>query len=283
LQYIYLLQFSTFYLALIDLNYAPFFFLALIGAIVANATGAGGGIVFVPAFNILGIDHSSIIATSFAIQCFGMTAGSIAWYRHSRRQNIKLEPAWHEYGNLVKVFAIPTILGVVFGQTVFQPSDNQQIVLVFKIFSAIFGIAILITTYQFRKTMLAGLRVEDLLSMKNHPMMRILFYLTGFVGGTITAWLSIGVGELVAILLILLRYPVALSVGVAVSISAVAVWVGVQKYIWFSGGINLNILIFAGPAALVGGTLARRLAACLSPVQLKTVIAVWVLISAVAM
>jgi uncharacterized membrane protein YfcA len=268
---------------LIDLTYAPFFLLALLGAIVANATGAGGGIVFVPAFNLLGIDHSSIIATSFAIQCFGMTAGSVAWYRYFRRQNIELEPAWHEYGNLVKMFAIPTVLGVLFGQTVFQPSNDQQTIFVFKIFSAIFGVAILFTTYQLRKTLQAGLSVEELLSIKSSGLMRTLFYLTGFVGGAITAWLSIGVGELVAILLILLRYPVALSVGVAVSVSAIAVWVGVQKYLWINGGINLDILIFAGPAAVIGGTVARRIASCLTATQLKMVIAGWVLISAIAM
>jgi len=239
--------------------------------------------VFVPAFKLLGIDQPSIIATSFAIQCFGMTAGSIAWYRFSRKQNITLEPAWDEYLNLVRAFAIPTILGVVFGQTLFQPSNHQQTILVFKVFSAIFGVAILVTTYQLRKSMKTGLSVEELLSIKNRMLMRTLFYITGFVGGAITAWLSIGVGELIAILLILLRYPVAMSVGVAVTVSAIAVWVGVHKYIWFSGGINLNILVFAGPAALVGGTLARRVVSYLTATQLKIVIACWVLISAAAM
>jgi uncharacterized membrane protein YfcA len=271
------------YSALIDLNYAPFFLLALVGAIVANSTGAGGGIVFVPAFKLLGIDHSSIIATSFAIQCFGMSAGTLAWFRYSGKQDIKTEPAWSEYGNLVKLFAIPTIVGVVFGQTVFQPGNEQQTIFVFKIFSAIFGIAILITSYQSRKATSNGLSIEQLQSIKHSRLMRTVFSLTGFVGGAITAWLSIGVGELVAILLILLRYPVALSVGVAVSVSAIAVWVGVQKYIWFSNDINLDILIFAGPAALVGGVLARRLASWLTPIQLKVVIASWVLVSAIIM
>jgi uncharacterized membrane protein YfcA len=74
-----------------------------------------------------------------------------------------------------------------------------------------------------------------------------------------------------------------MSVGVAVSVSAIAVWVGVQKYIWFSSGINLNILIFAAPAALIGGPLARRIASYLTATQLKIVIAGWVLISAVVM
>jgi uncharacterized membrane protein YfcA len=271
------------HLTLIDLNYAPFFLLALLGAIVANATGAGGGIVFVPAFKLLGIDHASIIATSFAIQCFGMTAGSLAWYRYSAKQDTKLEPAWGEYASLIKLFAIPTIVGVVFGQTVFQPGNEQQTIFVFKLFSAIFGIAILITSYQLLKTIDSGLSVKELQLINDSRLTRTVFYLTGFVGGAITAWLSIGVGEMVAILLILLRYPVTLSVGVAVSVSAIAVWVGVQKYIWFSNGINLDILIFAAPAAIIGGTLARRIASWLTPTQLKMLIACWVLISAVVM
>jgi uncharacterized membrane protein YfcA len=266
-----------------DINYAPFFLLALLGAIVANSTGAGGGVVFVPAFKMLGIDQASIIATSFAIQCFGMTAGSFAWFRHSRKQNLKLEPAWAEYTALIKSFALPTILGVVFGQTFFQPDDGQQTIFVFKIFSAIFGIAILVTTYRLRQSTDVALTALRVSSLKSSAGFRGACYLTGFVGGAITAWLSIGVGELVAILLILLRFPVALSVGVAVSLSALAVWVGVQRYVWFDGTIDLNILLFAAPAALIGGTLARSIASFLSPVQLKVTIAIWVLISAVVM
>lgn len=267
---------------LIDFSYAHFFILALLGAIVANSTGAGGGIVFVPAFNLLGIDQTSIIATSFAIQCFGMTAGSFAWFKYSRVQNTNTEPAWLEYGLLIKKFAIPTILGVLFGQIVFEPNDHQQTIFVFKLFSATFGIAILYTAYQLRNKPYRQ-TTEELSSIMNSRLSQCIFYLTGFIGGTLTAWLSVGVGELVAILLILMRFPVALSVGVAVSISAIAVWVGVQKYLWLNNSINLNILVFAGPAALVGGTLARRVASFFSPTQLKTLIAIWVLISAVVM
>ena len=266
-----------------NINYAPFFLLALLGAIVANSTGAGGGVVFVPAFKMLGIDQSSIIATSFAIQCFGMTAGSFAWYRHSRKQNLSVEPAWAEYTALIRIFTVPTILGVVFGQTFFQPSDGQQTIFVFKVFSAVFGIAILVTTYQLRQKKDVALTAQRVSSLKGSAWFRGACYLTGFVGGAITAWLSIGVGELVAILLILLRFPVALSVGVAVSLSAIAVWVGVQRYVWFDNTIDFNILLFAAPAALIGGTLARSIASFLSPTQLKITIAIWVLISAVVM
>ena len=202
---------------MVDFNYAPFFLLALLGAIVANATGAGGGIVFVPAFKLLGIEQSAIIATSFAIQCFGMTAGSLAWYRFSRVQSTVLEPAWAQYGSLIAVFAAPTVLGVIIGQWLFQPDDPQQTINVFKAFSAMFGIAILATSYRLAKNGYSALSAEAVQGLLASYVFKVAAALIGLIGGAITAWLSIGVGEIIAIFLILLRFPVALSVGVAVS------------------------------------------------------------------
>jgi len=269
----------------IDFNYAPFFILALLGAIVANSTGAGGGIVFVPAFKMLGIEHSSIVATSFAIQCFGMTAGSIAWYKHAQRaqQTIESSSAWNCYRKLCVFFILPTIIGVVVGQTLLISNGIAQTVGVFKVFSAFFGVAILFTTYRLAKSRAPDLKIDDVDRVFGNVTVKVALIFTALVGGVITAWLSVGVGELIAIALILLRFPVRMAVGVAVTVSAAAVWVGVQKYLWLSQLIDFDILIFAGPAAIIGGTLARPIANLLSPVQLKSVIALWVLISAYAM
>ena len=71
-------------------DFGCFFVLGVIGAIFANATGAGGGVVFVPVFNHLGFAPVDIVATSFAIQCCGMTAGALSWwghFTHAERQN----------------------------------------------------------------------------------------------------------------------------------------------------------------------------------------------------
>ncbi len=270
---------------LIDLNYTPFLLLALLGAIVANATGAGGGIVFVPAFKLLGIEHGSIIATSFAIQCFGMTAGSIAWYRHARSAQQQAAPssAWNCYRTLCLFFMLPTIAGVVLGQTVLISGGATQTISLFKGFSAFFGMAILFTTYRLAKVMAPDLETDGVARIFDSLVLKTLLICIATIGGVITAWLSVGVGELIAIALILLRFPVRMAVGVAVTISAVAVWVGVQKYLWVDQLIDFNILVFAGPAAAIGGTLARPIASLLSPIQLKAAIAIWVLISAVAM
>lgn len=264
-----------------NLDYWFIFPLALLGAIVANATGAGGGVVFVPAFHLLGIGGESIIATSFAIQCFGMTAGMFAWRRlalQSQSSSVALDrEIWQDYQGMVKRLALPTIIGVLIGQYAVALDSAAQVKTLFKGFSFIFGLAILGTTiYLVRNT-------KELKAITVSITMHAVLALTSFVGGVITAWLSIGVGELVAVMLILLRFPVRFAIGVAVSISAISVWVGVQYYLWIETNIDYEVLAFAAPAAVIGGSVARRVVSYFSPVQLKVFIASWILISAVAM
>ncbi len=262
-----------------DFSYWYFFLLALFGAVVANSTGAGGGVVFVPAFNLLGLSPDSVIATSFAIQCFGMTAGTLAWFRHARLQQVSEVPeVWNAYLPHILWFGLPSMLGVVAGQALFEARAAHEIVSLFKGFSIVFAISILATTYYLVRT-----QKRKLPPVQAQGYFYLLFVIVGGVGGMITAWLSIGVGELVAVLLILMRYPVRMAVGVAVSVSAMSVWVGVQKYLWVLPTIDWNVLMFAGPAALIGGTVAKHVIAWFTPVQLKLFIAAWILFSAIAM
>ncbi len=262
-----------------DFSYWYFFLLALFGAVVANATGAGGGVVFVPAFNMLGLSSESIIATSFGIQCFGMTAGSFAWHRYARLQRQDNSGSvWEYYWNHIAWFAVPALIGVVIGQYLLAPDSPGEVKSLFKWFSIAFSVSIFLTTFYIVKTQRNRLGAAQVTGVH-----RCLFLLVGLVGGVITAWLSIGVGELVAVMLILMRYPVRMAVGVAVTVSAVSVWVGITKHLWIEPNINWNVLLFAGPAALVGGSVAKRVVAFFSPVQLKLFIATWILISALAM
>ena len=262
-----------------DFSYWYFFLLALFGAVVANSTGAGGGVVFVPAFNMLGLSPETIIATSFGIQCFGMTAGTLAWHRHARAQQQESEPlVWSHYWNHIGWFAVPSMIGVAIGQYGVMPETPAEVKQLFRWFSIAFSISIFITTFYIVKY-----QSSKSLPVPVTPLIRCGFVVVGLIGGVVTAWLSIGVGELIAVMLILMRYPVRMAVGVAVSVSAISVWVGIQKYLWLEPTIDLNVLMFAGPAALIGGTLAKRVVAYFSPVQLKMFIATWILVSAIAM
>ena len=56
-----------------------------LGAIIANTSGTGGGVVFVPVFNalrehgIMALDPLHVVAASMGIQSFGMTMGALRW------------------------------------------------------------------------------------------------------------------------------------------------------------------------------------------------------------
>ena len=57
----------------------------VVGAIIANASGTGGGVVFVPVFNALRsagewqLDPLRVTAVSMGIQAFGMSVGALRW------------------------------------------------------------------------------------------------------------------------------------------------------------------------------------------------------------
>lgn len=238
--------------------------------------------VFVPAFNMLEVGSESIIATSFAIQCFGMTAGMIAWRKHAQNQLSSCSGfqklAWERYLGLILLFSSPAIVGILVGQYLIVLDSAVQVKLIFKGFSALFGVSILATTlYIVRSRSISSEPIEF------DGRLNVVAVVVGLIGGLITAWLSIGVGELIAVMLILMRFPVRLAIGVAVSVSAICVWFGIQKYIWIEPTINFDVLVFAAPAAIIGGTVARHVVAIFSPIQVKVFIGFWILVSALVM
>lgn len=263
-----------------DFSYWPFSLIAILAAVAANATGAGGGVVFVPAFTLFKLDPTSVIATSFAIQCFGMTAGTLSWRRHSRRRDTAEH--WSAYGSYPDWclrFTLPAIVGVLLSQyaTPFQILNHTE--LVFKGVSILFGLTILV---------LAGRSLQQKADTASPCTRQIqlakqIALPAGLVGGFITGLISIGIGEVIAVLLIILRFPVTMAIGIAVTASACCVLVGVQHYLWFTPSVNMNVLFFAAPAAAFGGTIAKYLANSLPVSYLKLLIGAWILLSALAM
>lgn len=262
-----------YYKAMLENHY--FIYLGLLGAIVANSTGAGGGIVFVPAFYTLGLDSQSILATSFAIQCFGMTAGAFVWSRQYRREQHALPGVWQNFPRLFVLFAVSSVLGIVFTQygQLFEP---QSLHIMFKILSGAFAVALILIV-----CVIGGNRSTT--PSEINRVYYLLFPIIGFFGGMLTAWLSVGVGEIIAVVMILLGFNALQSVAVAVCVSAVTVWAGISYHVFVDANIRWDILVFAGPAALVGGVLARYLANFLGPLRLKLFMAFWILMVAVFM
>lgn len=279
-----------------------FVLLGVVGAIFANATGAGGGVIFVPIFNQLNLASTEIVATSFAIQCFGMVAGSIAWRDHylkSKYANTHSHSIWAVLPKLLLLTVPYAIAGIWTVQ--YSPlhtwisSAEDSLHWVFGSFSIFLACAIFAS--------LSRLKAKEH-AQKITTFDCIALAVTAYIGGLITAWLSVGVGELVAVYLILRRYSVTLSIAVAVMLSALSVWGGVLYYIVsdvvsgaffdvlvlrdahhslfdvFTGNsmIIYPIACFAGIGAIIGGSVAKYIVLWLNPYQVKVFFAGWVML-----
>jgi uncharacterized membrane protein YfcA len=100
----------------------------------------------------------------------------------------------------------------------------------------------------------------------------------GLFGGALTAWLSVGVGELLAIYLILRRFNISLAVAAAVIFSAFTVWAAIWQHTFIQFDVYWQVVIFAGPGAVLGGIFAKTLVTHLSATKLKLFFAFWLLI-----
>ncbi|MFC3123411.1 sulfite exporter TauE/SafE family protein [Agaribacter flavus] len=257
------------------MEYAGFLILGIAGAVFANSTGAGGGVVFVPFFNQIGLDNMTIVATSFGIQCCGMTAGAITWWKHYRSSHLQDEQ-WQDLGKALKYSVLPSIIGIVFAQYLLHDFGShvaEALHLYFGLFSILLACCIYMSVPLLnRQTIRSKIILID----------STLLVVIAMTGGVITAWLSVGVGELIAVYLILRGFNVTFSIAVAVILSAFSVWGGVYYHVSASQAIYWDIVLFAGAGAVIGGLVAKYLVLFFSPVRLKIFFATWIMIMGVA-
>lgn len=248
-------------------EYGLFSFLGVIGAIFANSTGAGGGVIFIPMFAQLNFTEQQSVATSFAIQCFGMTAGAITWshHYHSQKRDLRL---WQGYKRIITVTSISAIVGLT-GILSFQVPSPASLHTSFSWFSLLLGVFIILTVYFIKPH-------------RERSQIYLLDYIAlisiGFFGGALTAWLSVGVGELLVIYLILRRFDINMAVAAAVVVSAISVWVAIGQV---HQNVYWQVLVFAGPAAVLGGVFAKTLVTHMSATRLKLFFSLWLLITGV--
>ena len=246
-------------------QYIGFSGLGVVGAIFANSTGAGGGVVFIPMFNQLSFSESQAIATSFAIQCFGMSAGAFTWYHHYQTEKTDLR-LWQGFKRIISVTTVASVIGIssVFYFSIQSPGSLHYS---FSWFSLLLGLFIIATIYFVKP------RKEQ---SQLHVFDYLVMVIIGVFGGAITAWLSVGVGEILAIYLILRRFDISMAVAAAVVVSAFTVWSAIGHV---STDIYWQVVVFAGPGAVLGGIFAKTIVMRLSAVKLKLFFACWLLIS----
>lgn len=255
----------------------PMFGLGTFGAVIANSSGVGGGVVFVPAFNyfqengVLALSAAQIIAASFLIQCFGMTTGTTRWLSKVHREGsaatgISL-PDFFRMTSLVGALSVPAMLLTQFSGA----ADSPWVLWLFKCFSIALGALLLVTTLLSRR---APQSPRTQITRGDWLALSLL----SIGGGIATAYFSVGVGELVALYLFVRNFSLATCAAVAVSVSALAVLCGSVYHLLYTD-IPWTLLCFAIPGAVFGASLARPIALWLGAFRLKVVAGVWILAS----
>lgn len=252
----------------------------IIGAIIANTSGTGGGVVFVPVFNVLrelgvmSLSPLAVVGVSMAIQSFGMSMGSLRWTDRLLHQPA---PAAMEAKVRLKDFAIVVLavlalsLPAMLATQRLTAFDQQDVLYGYKAFSILLGCALIAATWTINAIRPERARLERM-------DLAVLLALA-IPGGMITALFSVGIGELVALYLFIRHYPVLLCTGAACVISAASCITGVVWHI-DAGTIQWEVVLLAGPAAALGGFLARPIALWLGAKRLKTLDGSWIVLSA---
>lgn len=268
-----------------------FFPVGILGAIIANATGTGGGVVFVPVFSaiqegaipvpealqaIARLSAAESVGVSFLIQCFGMSVGALTW---AHGIFVKDSLAWNEK------IAAPVLMSLTFAPLAtgiptlllvqeYVRINGQDLIYFFKLFSLALGTTLLIFTWVQRG--------QAAKARKLHVTPGEIWVLLGLgvLGGAVTALFSVGIGEFLAIYLILRKFPTKVAIAVAVWVSVACVFTGVWANL-IAGTVRLEVALIAVPGAVVGGFLAKRIAQLLGSLWLKTAASLWIIASSV--
>ena len=252
----------------------------VIGAIIANTSGTGGGVVFVPVFNalrehgVMTLSPLEVVGVSMAIQSFGMTMGALRWtdrlYHQPAPEPLHARVRPRDFFTVAFAVLALSLPAMLWTQR-FTQFDQQDVLFAYKGFSIVLGIALIASTWTVNLDRPEKERLErvDL----------IVLLLIAIPGGAITALFSVGIGELVALYLFIRHYPVLLCTGAACLISSVSVIAGAVWHVE-AGSIQWEVVLLAGPAAALGGFLARPIALWLGARRLKTLDGSWIVLSA---
>lgn len=252
----------------------------VIGAIIANTSGTGGGVVFVPVFNalrewgVMGLLPLQVVGVSMCIQAFGMTMGALRWidrlYHQPAPEPLHALVSPRDFF-IVALGVLALSLPAMLLTQRFTDFDQHAVLMGYKAFSVLLGIALIASTWtvNLARPERDGIERIDL----------VVLLLLAIPGGVLTALFSVGVGELVALYLFIRHYPVLLCTGAACLISSVSVIAGALWHIE-AGTIRWEVVLLAGPAAALGGFLARPIALWLGARRLKTLDGSWIVLSA---
>jgi uncharacterized protein len=208
----------------------PILPVAFAAAFLANATAVGGGFLFVPLFIFgYGLDPITALVLALSTQALGMSSGATGWSRT------------HIDGRGLRIAALAGGLGMALGTFAWTPTP-LQVKGVFGWVSLAIGLA-LVVEMRWRPWVHHGRR---------HPL-GVGYALACLAGGLVTAWVSIGVGEIVVLwLLVRRRDPLSRAIATGVAALAVCSVVGLIFH-GTTGELPWRYLAFTAIAATFGG------------------------------
>jgi uncharacterized membrane protein YfcA len=212
--------------------HGPLFFMGLAGAVIGNATAVGGGLIFVPA-TMFFYDMDPLLSLRLAITCqaFGMTSGAVAWWL---RGAVPVRAVG---------YGLPALLlGCALGGLVFRP----EAALVKGLFGPI-SIAIGLCTLLFARRPAQGLHVP--------PLALLGVMACALAGAVITAWVAIGVGEVVAAYL-MMRWGVRAETSIALGVVYLSICsIVLALFYQWAGLVPWQQVAFMGLGCIMGARL----------------------------
>ena len=187
----------------------------------------------------LGITSIMALKLSLATQAFGMTSGALGWSKSFIDKKALL---WALTGSLT---------GMYIGTFTIVPS-NLVIKELFGWVSLLPGLVVIIE-------MRFGAQDDKHKIEKSLIVQTVCYVILCLTGGIVTAWISIGIGEVVALYLLLVyKIRIETAIGTGVTALAVSSIAGLIFHRW-PGGIQWEYLAFTAPGVLVGGNAGSRL------------------------
>lgn len=228
----------------------PLVLVGFVGALLGNATAVGGGIVFIPVMMLVyRVDPVSSLKMALVVQAFGMTSGALAW---ARRGNLGVGGVAANLGLLTAALS-----GALIGALALAPS-SLMIKGLFGPVSIVIGLSMLLLLHRDGdRTAAAPTHLPGLLAV-------------ALLGGLITAWVAIGVGELLAAALIVAsRLEPQRAIGFGVVLLACCSVVLGALHAFVLGGVPWDLVAFLVPGVVIGARCGPAVAEALGPTRLK--------------
>lgn len=241
----------------LSLDYWFVFPVAILVALIANASGFSGGVLFQPFFNfVLCLPMGHSIATGIATETIGMSSGA------SRYLLMKQIDA-----AAVKTLLPAVAAGVLAGLFVFSRAPGEYLRLIVGLVVGAVAVHQLLLSWRGR----LGIRHEvNLEALRRHRW-------RAFVAGAFSACTGTGVAELHQPLL---EHQGGLATrranATAIALEALADW-GITLANLSFGNLRFDVLVFSASGALIGAQLGAWLSPRLPARALKTAFALSVL------